>query len=165
MFRVVHSVHSHVFKWLLREHTNIVTYYLGVSNWDSYRIIKGNYKIYTRLKFTWVYYAWQKRNSEDPTAASVFVAPSSVKKQKKKDFEYLRWLQIFQIISRISPNWRTWSRRSVSCWDKHLTNSCVDSNCDCKLLNSTCSPSPSSAASDLARSRGNHSRFRSCEST
>ena len=54
-----------------------------------------------------------------------------------------------------------WSRRSDSCEDRVLTNSCVASSWLCSDLHSFCSPSTSSTAREMARRRGNQSRQRS----
>lgn len=55
----------------------------------------------------------------------------------------------------------TWSLKSVSWCDRVDNNFWVLSSCNCKVRISFCSPSPSSAARDIARILGNQSRLRS----
>lgn len=57
----------------------------------------------------------------------------------------------------------TCSFNSDSCCDKVCTRLVVLSSWACKFRSSFCSPSFSSAARDIARMRGNQSRFFSCK--
>ena len=74
------------------------------------------------------------------------------------------WLQLnFQpdnmLFGGLRPLLPTCSLRSCSCLDSVSTRRLVLSSCCCRLRNSFCSVSPSSAVSDIARIRGNQSRI------
>lgn len=58
----------------------------------------------------------------------------------------------------------TWSLSSDSWPERLVTSFMVDSNFSCKFLSSFCSPSESLLTSDMARIRGNQSRFLSWRS-